>query len=72
MKRLYRVLVDLEKAFDSTKGNYKMAMWRQRVPKRLIELVMGLDECMKLRMKTEVGTSDEFKIGVGGSRGIWP
>ncbi len=42
----------------------RWALRRQRVPERLVESVMGQYEGTQSRMKTVVGTSDEFEIGV--------
>lgn len=62
-RRLYHVFVDLEKAFDRVPREIiRWALRRQRVPERLVESVMGLYEGTKSRMKTGVGTSEEFEI----------
>ena len=69
-RRLYHVFVDLEKAFDRVPRKViKWALRRQGVPERLIRLVMALYKNSKSKVKTSVGTSEEFNIGVGVHQG---
>ena len=69
-KKLYHIFVDLEKAFDRVpREAIRWALRRQKVPERLIILVMALYVNTRSRVKTGVGTSDEFEIKVGVHQG---
>ena len=69
-KELVHIFVDLEKAFDRVPREIiRWALRRQRVPERLINMVMALYASAKSRVKTAAGTSGEFEIGVGVHQG---
>ena len=64
-KRLYHIFVDLEKAFDRVpREAIRWALRRQRVPERLIEVVVALYQNTRSRVKTVAGVSEEFEINV--------
>ena len=69
-KELFLAFVDLEKAFDRVlREAIRWAMRRQKVPERLIALVMTIYSNAMSRVRTVAGTSDEFGIGVGVHQG---
>ena len=69
-KKLYHVFVDLEKAFDRVPREViEWALRRQRVPEKLVRMVMLLYEGTTSRVKTVAGKSEKFKIGVGVHQG---
>ena len=69
-KELFLTFVDLEKAFDRVpREAIRWALRRQKVPERLIALVMALYSNARSRVRTLAGTSDEFGIGVGVHQG---
>ena len=69
-RKLYHVFVDLEKAFDCVPREViEWALRRQRVPEKLVRMVMLLYEGTTSRVKTVVGKSEKFKIGVGVHQG---
>ena len=64
------MFVDLEKAFDRVPREAILwALRLQKVPERLIALVMALYCNVRLRVRTLAGTSDEFGMGVGVCQG---
>ena len=70
-KKLFLVFVDSEKAFDRVpREAIRWALRRQKVPERLIALVMALYSNTRSRVRTLAGTSDEFGIGVGLHQGL--
>jgi hypothetical protein len=69
-KKVYHVFVDLEKAFDRVPRRViEWALRRQGVPERLVEAVMALYVGTSSRVKTVVGTSEQFDIDVGVHQG---
>ena len=69
-KEVVHVFVDLERAFDGVpRENIRWALRRQKVPERLINMVMALYVNTKSRVKTGAGTSEEFEIRVGVHQG---
>ena len=69
-RRLYYAFVDLEKAFDRVPRKViEWALRRQGVPERLIRLVMALYVNSVSKVKTSMGVSEEFNIGVGVHQG---
>ena len=72
-KELFLTFVDLEKAFDRVpREAIRWALRRQKVPERLIALVMALYSNARSRVRTLAGTSDEFGIGMGVHQGSAP
>merc|ERR1712121_308888 len=68
--KLYHIFVDLEKAFDRVPREViRWALRRQKVPKRLINLIMALFYDTKSRVKTLAGISEDFDIEVGVHQG---
>merc|ERR1712121_423716 len=68
--KLYHVFVDLEKAFDRVPREViRWALRRQKVPERLINLIMALFHDTKSRVKTLAGISEDFDIEVGVHQG---
>ena len=69
-KELFHVFVDLEKAFDRVpRETIRWALRRQKVPERLINMVMALYENTGSRVKTRAGTSEKFGIRMGVHQG---
>ena len=69
-RKLYHIFVDLEKAFDRVpREAIVWALRRQKVPERLISLVMTLYVNTRSNVKVAAGTSEEFGIGVGVHQG---
>ena len=69
-RKLYHVFVDLEKAFDRVpRRAIEWALRRQNVPERLVAAVMSLYAESRSRVKTIVGTSEDFDIRVGVHQG---
>ena len=69
-KNLFHVFVDLEKAFDRIpREMIRWALRKQKVPERLINMVMALYVNAKSRVKTGMGTSEDFEIKVGVHQG---
>ena len=68
--KLYHIFVDLEKAFDRVPREViRWALRRQKVPERLINLIMALFYDTKSRVKTLAGISEDFDIEVGVHQG---
>ena len=68
--KLYHIFVDLEKAFDRVPREViRWALRRQKVPERLINLIMALFHDTKSRVKTLAGISEDFDIEVGVHQG---
>ena len=69
-KELFHIFVDLEKAFDRVpREAIVWALRRQKVPERLITLIMALYRNSRSKVRTLAGTSEEFEIGVGVHQG---
>ena len=69
-RKLFHVFVDLEKAFDRVPREIiTWALRRQKVPERLIDMVMALYVNSKSRVKTKAGISEAFEIKVGVHQG---
>ena len=69
-KTLYHIFVDLEKAFDRIPRKViEWALRRQRIEERLVVAVMSLYKDSRSRVRTQVGLSEEFNIGVGVHQG---
>jgi hypothetical protein len=69
-RKLYHVFVDLEKAFDKVpRPAIKWALRRQKVPERLVNLVMALYDRARSRVKVAGVTSESFEIRVGVHQG---
>ena len=65
-KELFLVFVHLEKAFDCVpREAIQWALRCQKMPECFIALVTALYSNARSRVRTLVGTSDEFGIGVG-------
>ena len=69
-KELFHIFVDLEKAFDRVpREAIVWALRRQKVPERLITLIMALYNNSRSKVRTMAGTSEEFDINVGVHQG---
>ena len=69
-KKLYHVFVDLEKAFDRVpRKAIEWALRRQKIPERLVKIVMCLYVGSKSRVCAAGGTSELFDINVGVHQG---
>ena len=70
-KELFHVFVDLEKAFDRVPREIiRLAFRRQKVPERLINMVMAVYVNASSKVRTSSGTSEQFWIRVGGASGF--
>ena len=68
--KLYHIFIDLEKAFDRVPREViRWALRRQKVPERLINLIMALFYDIKSRVKTLAGISEDFDVDVGVHQG---
>ena len=69
-KKLYHVFVDLEKAFDRVpRAAIEWALRRQKVPEKLVTVIMALYQESRSKVRTMVGTSEAFDIRVGVHQG---
>ena len=70
IKQMYHILVDLEKAFDKVpRAAIQQALRRQRVPKRLVRLVLALHTSFTYKARVAGELSADFLIEVGVHQG---
>ena len=68
--QLYHILVELEKAFDKVaRAAIQQALRRQRVPERLVILVMALYTSFTYKVRVAGELSTDFPIDVGVHQG---